>query len=77
MRSLFPSKVLPKNTKNLPNNPLSSEDLVTPSLKPSKDNNARKESARKLEEIIKMLDKKYPGNVGDNYFEELDNKEGD
>ncbi len=67
LKKLYRLKTSIKNNKNSGND----------SLKPSKNNNARDEGAQKLEEIIKMLDKKYPGNARDNYFEELDNKEGD
>ena len=62
LKKLYRLKTSIKNNKNSGND----------SLKPSKDNNAREEGAQKLEEIIKMLDKKYPGNGEDNYFEDLE-----
>jgi len=64
LKKLYRLKTSIKNNKNSGND----------SLKPSKNNYSREESAQKLEEIIKMLDKKYPGNGVDNYFEELDKK---
>ncbi len=67
VKKFYILKTIVKNNKN-------SENEL---LKSSKNEYSKSEAAEMLKDLIDTLDKKHPGNVVDNYFEELDNKEDD
>ncbi len=62
VKKFYILKTIIKNNKNSGNDP----------LKSLKNDYSKAEAAEMLKDLIDTLDKKHPGNGGDNYFEDLE-----